>query len=142
MRGGPFYFRQFEISKCRVITRTMKKLINFTLGMLVLTQFVFANEAPREIVLETQKINDAVHWMPETIEVTRGEKIKFIVKHELQGGFDFHGFFIPVLKISEQVNRNEPKIVEVAIPKDLKTGKHPIGCQFHPKHVKATLVVK
>ncbi len=120
----------------------MKKLINFTLGMLVLTQFVFANESPREIVLETQKINDAVHWMPETIEVTRGEKIKFIVKHELQGGFDFHGFFIPVLKISEQVNRNEPKTVEVAIPKDLKTGKHPIGCQFHPKHVQATLVVK
>ena len=68
--------------------------------------------------------------------------IKFIVKHDLEGGFDFHGFFIPVLNVTEQVTRHEPKIVEVMVPKNLKAGEYPIGCQFHPKHVKATLVVK
>jgi len=95
-----------------------------------------------ESKIETKKINDAVHWMPEVIEVTQGEKIKFVVKHDLEGGFDFHGFFIPVLKVSEQVDRHKPKNVEVSISKDIKPGEYPIGCQFHPKHVGARLVVK
>lgn len=120
----------------------MKKIIPFTLGLLLISQTIFANKDGREIVLQTQKINDAVHWMPEKIEVSPGEKIKFVAKHDLDGGFDFHGFFIPVLKISEQVNRHEPKTVEVTIPKSLKAGEYPIGCQFHPKHVRATLIVK
>ncbi len=120
----------------------MKNLTQATLGLLFFTTALFAASARKEITLQTQKINEAVHWTPEKVEVAPGEKIKFIVKHDLEGGFDFHGFFIPVLKVSEQVNRHEPKIVEVTIPKSLKEGDYPIGCQFHPKHVQATLVVK
>jgi plastocyanin len=120
----------------------MKNLLQITLGLVFLTQSLFAASAAREITLETKKINEAVHWTPEKIEVVPGEKIKFTVKHDLEGGFDFHGFFIPVLNVSEQVNRHQPKVVEVTIPNSLKPGEYPIGCQFHPKHVKATLVVK
>jgi hypothetical protein len=120
----------------------MKNLLQITLGLFLLTQSLFAAAGVREITLETKKINEAVHWTPEKIEVTAGEKIKFTVKHDLEGGFDFHGFFIPVLNVTEQVNRHQPKIVEVTIPSSLKPGEYPIGCQFHPKHVRATLVVK
>ena len=120
----------------------MKKLIPLILGTLCLTQSLFATKEAKEIKLQTQKINEAVHWMPEKVEVTAGETVKFNVKHELEGGFDFHGFFIPALNITEQVERNKPKIIEVKIPSTLKPGEYPIGCQFHPKHVRALLIVK
>jgi len=76
------------------------------------------------------------------VEVTPGEKVKFIVKHDLEGGFDFHGFFVPQLKIQKQINRHKTEEITVRIPKSMKPGDYPIGCHFHPKHVAATLVVK
>lgn len=98
--------------------------------------------AVKEITLETKKVGGAIHWSPEKVEVTQGETVKFTVKHDVEGGFDFHGFYIPALKISEQVNRHKPLTLEVKIPSDMKLGEHPIGCQFHPKHVPAKLIVK
>ncbi len=98
---------------------------------------------PRVIEFKTEKIGESVHWMPSEVNVAPGERVKFLVKHELVGGFDFHGLSIPVLKLSEQVNRNQPLESKVlTIPTTLKEGKYPIGCHFHPKHVAATLVVK
>ena len=114
----------------------MKKI----LFALVLGLSLFA-AVPREITLETKKINDAVHWTPERIEVTAGESIKLTAKHDLDGGFDFHGLFIPVLKISKQVDRHKPLSFELSIPTDLKAGDYPIGCHFHSKHVGAHLIV-
>ena len=107
---------------------------------LVLNSAVFA--ATREIVMETQKVDDAVHWRPEKVEVTPGETVKFVVKHDLEGGFDFHGFFVPQLKIQKQVNRHKAEEVTVKIPKHMKEGEYPMGCHYHPKHVAATLIVK
>ena len=120
----------------------MKKLTLISLGLGVIASTLFATATPREVTLETKKINEAVHWTPEKVEVTAGETVKFVIKHELEGGFDFHGFFIPALKVTEQVERNKPKTIEVKIPGSLKPGEYPIGCQFHPKHVAATLIVK
>lgn len=120
----------------------MKNILSITLGLVFITTSLFATSGAREITLSTQKIKDAVHWTPKKIEVTAGEKVKFIVKHDLEGGFDFHGFLIPVLNVTEQVDRHKPKIVEVTIPSTLKPGEYPIGCQFHPKHVGAFLIVK
>ncbi len=96
----------------------------------------------RQVEIKTEKIKDAIHWTPAKIEVTQGEKVEIVAKHEVAGGFDFHGLFIPVLKVSEQVNRHKETKVPVSIPADLKPGEYAIGCQFHPKHVPATLVVK
>lgn len=98
--------------------------------------------AEREIVIQTQKIGDAVHWVPQRVEVKQGETVKFVVKHDLEGGFDFHGFFIPQLKIQKQVNRHKAEEITLKVPQNLKMGEYPIGCHFHPKHVAATLVVK
>jgi len=132
----------FEKLLGRDINDPMKNLLQITLGFAFLTSILFAAPTNREITLETKKINEAVHWTPEKIEVTPGETVKFIVKHDLEGGFDFHGFFIPVLNVTEQVDRHKPKTVVVSIPSKLKPGEYPIGCQFHPKHVRALLIVK
>jgi len=117
----------------------MKKIV---FCMIVLMGSLVCFGAPREIEIKTEKINDAVHWVPSTVEVSPGEEVKFVIKHDLEGGFDFHGFFVPQLKIQKQINRHKAEEVTVAIPKDMKPGEYPIGCHFHPKHVAATLVVK
>lgn len=120
------------------------KLIAVSLSALfVLTaSTVFAADTVREITIQTEKVGESIHWKPDTIEVTPGEKIKLTAKHEVEGGFDFHGVFIPELKISETVNRNKPTVIEKTIPKTLKPGDYKVGCQFHPKHVPGKLIVK
>lgn len=101
-----------------------------------------ADDKAHEITIETKKIGDAVHWQPEKIEVCPGEKLKLTVRHDLEGGFDFHGLFIPALKIQEKVDRKKPVTIEKTVPSDLKPGEYKVGCHFHEKHVPATLVVK
>lgn len=120
----------------------MKTLLISLLFLVTSVLFASPHTNCREIQIKTEKIGDAVHWMPEKIEVTRGEKICIIAKHDLEGGYDFHGLFIPVLKVTQQVSRHKPLKVEAQIPSDLKVGEYPVGCQFHPKHIAATLIVK
>ena len=109
---------------------------------LLLGSVMLRAATPREIVVETKKIGEKVHWSPERIEVTAGEKIKIVAKHDLEGGFDYHGLFIPEIKVSEKVDRHKPVTKEVQIPKEMKAGEYKVGCQFHPAHVPAVLVVK
>ena len=99
-----------------------------------------AADAARVIELKTEKKGEVMHWMPEQIEVKAGEKIKIVAKHDLEGGFDFHGLSLPELKISESVQRHVPLTIERTI--SLKPDKYKIGCQFHPKHEPVTLIVK
>ena len=108
----------------------------------LLSGIAVAADTPREITIKTESIDGAVHWKPDTVEVTPGEKIKITAKHEIEGGFDFHGLFIPELKISETVNRHKTATIQTTVPKTLKAGEYKVGCQFHPKHVPAKLVVK
>lgn len=116
----------------------LKKLILATL--LVMPVLGFA--APRAIELETKSIDGAVHWVPAKVEIHPGEEIEITAKHNLVGGFDFHGLTISALGVSETVNRNVPKVIKLKVPADLKAGDYAISCQFHPKHVPAKLVVK
>lgn len=118
----------------------MKHLLTFAF-LIGFTSMTCAGEA-REINLEVKKVGDKTHWVPEKIEVTPGETIKITAKHDLQGGFDFHGLLIPALKITTQVNRGKPFKTEVTVPEDLKAGEYKVACQFHPAHVGSTLVVK
>ncbi len=96
----------------------------------------------RTITIETKKIGDKVHWNPEKIEVVQGETVTIVAKHDLEGGFDFHGLFIPEIKVTEKVDRHKPMTKEVTIAKDMKPGEYKVGCHFHSAHVPAVLVVK
>lgn len=127
----------------------------FVLGCLAFTCFVSSAFAVREINMHVEVVNGVTHWMPEKIEVKRGEKVKFIVVHDVPEGFALHGFSIPVLKIAKQVDRqirdkeDTKKVVkdntlkvDAEVPASLTPGEYDIGCQFHPKHAGAKLVVK
>jgi len=121
----------------------MKAIWNmlFTLCLVFVTAQAFPADAARVVEFHTQKIGEVVHWMPEKISVKPGEKIKFIVKHELEGGFDFHGFSIRELDVVKQVNRNIAMEFEKVIPKDLKAKEIKVTCHFHPKHMAAAVIL-
>lgn len=111
-----------------------------TLAMFSLVSSLAVGAAkPRVIEMNVQKVGDATHWEPEEIHVKQGEKVKFVLNYKLEGGFDFHGFSIPALKIEKSVDRN--KTLEVPLTVTLKPGTYDIVCQFHPKHVGSKLIV-
>ena len=116
---------------------------SFTALLLVLGIAAIANgQGVREIEIHAEKVGDVVHWMPEKIEVVPGETVLFLLNHTLEGGFAFHGIAIDQLQIIEKVERNKTLKIERQIPLTLMPGEYSIGCQFHPKHVPAKLVVK
>ena len=96
----------------------------------------------REVVIETKKIDNATHWVPEKIEVKPGETIHLVVKHDMEGGFDFHGFHVPMLKVTQKVDRHKAFTTDVTIPKTVKPGEYKIECHFHNTHKPAVFVVK
>ncbi len=113
-----------------------------SLGLLLGSVALRADDV-HTIEVQTKKMGDKVHWTPERIEVTQGEKIKFVAKHDLDGGFDSHGLFIPELKLTENVKRHDPLTTKVIqILSDMKPGEYKVGCHIHPAHVPAILVVK
>ena len=116
------------------------RLLSLVSTLILFSTLAFAGI--REITVETASKDGKTIWSPETIEVTQGEKVKFIVKHELTGGKEFHGFFIPELKIQTKVDRNKPVTIAKTIPKALEAKTYKVQCQFHEAHVPATLVVK
>lgn len=121
----------------------MQNVGKIALGFFVLlfATSAFAKKAQR-IEIETKLVDGIVYWSPEKIEVKRGERIEIVANHKLVGGFDFHGLYIPELDVADQVDRNVEKKVTKTVPKNLAPGEYKLGCQFHPGHVPATLVVK
>ncbi len=93
------------------------------------------------IEIHTEKVNGAVHWMPATIRVKAGKDYLLVAKHELEGGFDFHGLFMKDFDVQVQVNRKKAYSRVLSIPKE-KTGSFVIGCHFHPAHNPALLIVE
>ena len=121
----------------------MKTLQNLILMIALVTQVALAGNAAKEITIEYKKIDHVGHWMPEKVYVSPGEQVKFVVRHDEVGGPDSHEFSIPVLKISERVDRGQPRVIPAGIPNNLATGDYPIECPTHKsKHVSATLVVR
>ena len=118
--------------------------MRFMIGLLVASQFLapsvgFAKTV--DVSLKVEKVGEVIHWNPESFEVSPGDKLVLHAENSLVGGADFHGLFIPQLKISEKVDRNKPVTIKRNVPKSLKPGVYSVSCQFHPKHVPARLVV-
>ena len=119
------------------------------LGLLLLLTSALSFAAPkahkqkiRKIEFETKQLEDGVHWMPESITVTQGEVVQFIVKHTIPGK-DEHGFFIPELKIKTVVKRGKTEKITKEIPTTLPAGEYKVLCDKHEgTHKPATLVVK
>lgn len=77
-------------------------------------------------------------WVPSTLVVKKGAKVKVKLINNVPGDPNQHGFSIAEFKVAEVVTFGEPKTVEFEADED---GIFPINCQLHPAHVGGQLVV-
>jgi nitrosocyanin len=83
-------------------------------------------------------IDDVKFWLPSTIVVNQGDKVKLTLKNQVPGADITHGFTIPGYNIAEVVTRGQPKTITFVAD---KAGIFPYYCQLHPAHVGGQLVV-
>ena len=95
-----------------------------------------SNEKTFTIVAE--QINKTKFWFPSNIMVNHGDKVKLVLKNDVEGADNAHGFTIPAYGITEVVTRGVPKTVTFTAD---KAGIFPYSCQLHPAHVGGELLV-
>ncbi len=84
------------------------------------------------------EVDDTKFWLPSTITVDQGDKVKLTLKNQVPGASNQHGFTIPGYNITEVVTRGTPKTITFVAD---KTGVFPYSCQLHAAHVGGQLVV-
>jgi nitrosocyanin len=84
-------------------------------------------------------IDDVKFWLPSTIVVNQGDKVKLTLKNQVPGADVTHGFTIPGYNIAEVVTRGQPKTITFVAD---KAGVFPYYCQLHPAHIGGQLIVR
>ena len=95
-----------------------------------------SNEKTFTVVAE--QINKTKFWFPSNIMVNQGDNVKLVLKNDIEGADNTHGFTIPAYGITEVITRGVPKTVTFTAD---KTGVFPYFCQLHPAHVGGELLV-
>ena len=116
----------------------MRKLLaSMVLGVVVLTAGrVFAEE--RQFTVVNIEYEGSKIWVPGTLVVKKGDKVKVKLINNVKSDPNQHGFAIAAYNVAAVVTRGEPGSVEFTAD---KAGIFPITCQLHPAHVGGQLVV-
>jgi nitrosocyanin len=88
--------------------------------------------------LVSVEVDETKFWLPGTVVVHQGDKVKLNLKNQVPGASNQHGFTIPAYNITEVVTRGTPKTISFVAD---KLGVFPFSCQLHPAHVGGQLVV-
>jgi plastocyanin len=113
----------------------MKKLLLFSLFSVVLAGQTLAAE--RSFRIYTVEINGTKFWLPSTLVVKKGDKVKLEAQTRLEGQASVHGLTVPDFNVREVID-NKSKAVEFVAD---RAGIFPITCHMHPPHVGSQLVV-
>lgn len=102
-----------------------------------------AQEAPsasteKTFTVVAEQINKTKFWFPSTLMVDQGDKVKLVLKNDIEGADVTHGFTIPAYGITEVITRGVPKTVTFTAD---KAGIFPYNCQLHPAHIGGELLV-
>src|SRR5579863_3531027 len=112
------------------------KLTGRILGVLVLcglisgaTSWAADAGSPNEktFTVVAEQINKTKFWFPSNIMVNQGDKVKLVLKNDIEGADATHGFTIPAYGITEVVTRGVPKTVNFTAD---KAGIFPYSCQL------------
>ena len=77
-------------------------------------------------------------WIPGTLIVKKGEKVKINLVNSIKSEPNTHGYAIDAFGVKEVIARGEPKTVSFTAD---KSGIFTIYCQQHPKHIGGQLLV-
>lgn len=77
-------------------------------------------------------------WVPGTLIVQRGDKVRIKLINNIKSDPNTHGFAIDEFGLKTVVGRGKPEIVEFIADKE---GLFTIYCQLHPAHIGGQLLV-
>jgi hypothetical protein len=109
----------------------------FASVFLLLSLTGLARAAERSFRIYTVEINGTKFWLPSTLVVKKGDKVRLEAQTRLEGQASVHGLSLPDFKVREAID-NQSKAVEFVAD---KAGIFPITCHMHPPHVGSQLVV-
>jgi|SRR5271166_850507 len=92
----------------------------------------------KNFTIVAEKIGNTKFWLPSTIIVDQGDKVKLKLVNDIEGEPNQHGFSIPAYNVTELVTRGTPVMVDFTAD---KPGVFPFICQLHPAHIGGQLVV-
>jgi nitrosocyanin len=128
----------------------LMRMMGKTLGAIVLGALIAAAVTPvraqeaaatsteKTFTVVAEQINKTKFWFPSNIMVNQGDKVKLVLKNDIEGADNTHGFTIPAYGITEVITRGTPKTVTFTAD---KAGIFPYSCQLHPAHVGGELLV-
>lgn len=121
----------------------LKSLLALCAGLLICASPAAAAQsaaapAEKSFTLAAEQIGHTKFWIPSTITVVQGDKVKLTLKNDIEGNPNQHGFSIPAHNITELVTRGTPKTVEFVAD---KPGVFQYICQVHPPHLGGQLIV-
>jgi nitrosocyanin len=124
-------------------TLASRTLVLFTLaGLITAAPMAEAGQPQAKVkkfTLVSVQFGDTKMWLPSTIVVNRGDKVKLSLKNEIPGEKSEHGFALPGYGITEIVRHGDLKTVEFVAD---KPGVFDYFCQLHPAHIGGQLVVE
>jgi nitrous oxide reductase len=98
-----------------------------------------AAQAPTEtFTIVAVDVDSVEFWLPSTINVEQGDRVRLILKNMMGGAPAIHGFAIPAYKIAVLVPHGATKTVEFTAD---KAGIFPYICQIHAQHMGGQLIV-
>ncbi len=104
----------------------------------VLAEEASSGSTEKTFTVVAEQINKTKFWIPSNLMVNQGDKVKLVLKNDIEGADATHGFTIPAYGITEVVTRGVPKTVTFTAD---KPGIFPYSCQLHPAHVGGELLV-
>ncbi len=97
-----------------------------------------AQAEDRTFTVVAEQIGKAKFWLPSEIIVNQGDKVKLVLKNDIEGADVTHGFELDGYGIKEVVTRGVPKTVTFTAD---KPGIFTYFCQLHPAHIGGELFV-
>lgn len=83
-------------------------------------------------------IDSVPFWLPSTVEVYQGDRVRLILKNVMGGEPSVHGFAIPAYHIAVLVPHGATKTLEFTAD---KVGIFRYICQIHAGHIGGQLIV-
>ncbi len=97
-----------------------------------------AQDNQQTFTIVAEQIGKSKFWIPSNIMVNQGDKVKLVLKNEIEGAENTHGFNLPGYNITEVITRGVPKTVTFTAD---KPGIFHYNCQLHPAHIGGELLV-
>jgi nitrosocyanin len=95
-------------------------------------------ESVREFTVVNIEYEGSKLWVPSTLVVHKGDKVKIKLINNVKADPNQHGFRIAAFNVETVVTRGEPQTVEFVAD---KAGVFPTACQLHPAHIGGQILV-